>query len=129
MSLWFKIGILLILISVVAFVLAAMPSWFYHPLGVCTGSTVTIRDCKGYNSWSGIFSDIGEITLIGGMVTIVLGLWHQHNCHVAGCPWLCWHVHPDHGHPVCKKHHPHHEAGAGDHTHVLTADGLEEVKR
>ena len=30
----------------------------------------------------------------------------KHNCHVNRCWRLAWHPHPDHGHPVCKKHHP-----------------------
>ena len=30
----------------------------------------------------------------------------KHNCHVRRCWRLAWHPHPDHGHPVCRRHHP-----------------------
>lgn len=62
---------------------------------------------NGYQWHSGIGSDWGEYTVAAAAITMVLGFWHQHNCHVHRCPRLKWHVHPDHGHPVCKKHHPH----------------------
>lgn len=64
---------------------------FFHPLRFW-----------GYQFWSGIGSDISEITLLG----FALAFWRQHNCHVHRCWRLQWHAHPDHGHPVCKKHHP-----------------------
>lgn len=55
----------------------------------------------GYNFWSGIGS--GSPLLLGA------GLWwRHHNCHVHGCWRLQWHAHPDHGHPVCRRHHPDH---------------------
>ncbi|HWF25192.1 MAG TPA: hypothetical protein VG275_07085 [Solirubrobacteraceae bacterium] len=45
---------------------------------------------------------------------IVLSAWgyaavwlRRHNCHEPRCWRLQWHVHPDHGHPVCRHHHPH----------------------
>jgi hypothetical protein len=62
---------------------------------------------QGYQFWSGIGSDIGEITLIG------LGFaWlHHHNCYERGCWRVQWHPHPVHGHPVCKRHHPDYSKG------------------
>lgn len=39
---------------------------------------------KWYGFWSGFGSDIGEVVLIGGLITIV----RHHNCHVSGC----WHL-------------------------------------
>jgi hypothetical protein len=56
----------------------------------------------GYQFWSGIGSDVGELTLLTAFV-----LWlRQRNCHVYRCWRLSWHPHPGHGHPVCKHHHP-----------------------
>lgn len=61
----------------------------------------------GTNLYGGIGSDLTEITIIGAIVAA-----YQHRqCHVTGCHRLSWHPHPEHGHPVCKKHHP--ETGAG----------------
>jgi hypothetical protein len=57
----------------------------------------------GYNFVSGPLADI---TLITAFVS-TLYLWlRKHNCHVQGCWRLESHPRPDHGHPVCKKHHP-----------------------
>lgn len=81
-------------------------SYLLHPLGYCVGSHAQVRDCLGYNFWSGIGSDVGELAIVGGLLTIVLGFWHHHNCHVKGCYRLHWHPDPVTGHPVCKKHHP-----------------------
>lgn len=55
---------------------------------------------EGYNFWSGIGSG-------SPLIALFIVQWKKHNCHVAWCPRLQWHTHPDHGHPVCKKHHPH----------------------
>ena len=57
----------------------------------------------GYNFVSGPLADITLVTAFGA----TLYLWlRKHNCHVHRCWRLAWHPHPDHGHPVCKKHHP-----------------------
>ena len=72
--------------------------WLWHPL---LG--------PGYQFWSGIASDIGEITLLGA-----IGMWWTtHNCHVHKCWRLSWHTHPISMHPVCKKHHPEHPSNGG----------------
>ena len=71
--------------------LASVHSWLHWP------------DNGGYNFISGPLADI---TLLTGFVTATLLWWRKHNCHVRGCWRLEWHVHPDNGHPVCKKHHP-----------------------
>jgi hypothetical protein len=55
----------------------------------------------GYQFWSGIGS--------GSPLLVPFALWwRRHNCHVHRCWRLQWHVHPKHGHPVCRKHHPAH---------------------
>ena len=72
--------------------------WLWHPLAG-----------PGYQFWSGIGSDLGEITLVGGFV----GLYLHHTCHMYGCLRPAWHPDPESGHPVCKRHHPHHPRGGG----------------
>lgn len=79
-------------------------SLFLHPLGYCSGTPGQVDACRGYNFWSGIFSDA---TIFTGFVAVMLAWWRTHNCHVHGCYRLLWHTHPVHGHPVCKHHHPH----------------------
>lgn len=65
-----------------------MSWWFFHPLSGL-----------GYQFWSGIGSDLSEITLLG----MVAGWWFHHNCHERGC----WKIgHPDQtGKVVCRRHH------------------------
>jgi hypothetical protein len=57
---------------------------------------------SGYQFWSGIGSDIGEVVIIGGLY----GLLRKHNCHAKGC----WRIgrHPVDGtnYIVCRRHHP-----------------------
>lgn len=57
---------------------------------------------NGYWFYSGIFGGSGFFAFIG----LLLAWWRTHNCHVHRCLRLQWHQHPDHGHPVCKRHHP-----------------------
>jgi hypothetical protein len=73
--------------------LLGLPRWFHWP------------DHGGYNFVSGPLADI---TLATAFLSWLLLFWHKHNCHVHRCLRLSWHPHPDHGHPVCKKHFPHH---------------------
>ena len=54
---------------------------------------------SGYQFYSGIGSDLGEVTLIFA----VAGWWHHVNCIEKGC-WRKGHKDPEHGHPVCRKH-------------------------
>lgn len=75
-----------------------------------------------YGFWSGIGSDIGEVTIIGGAVM----LYRHHNCHVEGCLRLG--KYPVEGTPyvVCKRHHP----GMPEHityAHILDAKGAGHV--
>ena len=55
---------------------------------------------NGYQFWSGIGSDFGELTIITGGVL----LFRHRNCHVKGC-WRLGHTDPEHGHPACRRHH------------------------
>jgi hypothetical protein len=62
------------------------------------------RATVGYEFWSGIGSDVGELTILG----LVAVWWRTHNCHIHRCGRISWHPHPVHGHPVCRKHYPNH---------------------
>lgn len=82
----------------------AAVSFLLHPLGYCSGTPGQVSACRGYNFWSGIFSDA---TIFTGFVAVLGAFWRTHNCHVHRCWRLLWHTHPVHGHPVCRHHHPH----------------------
>jgi hypothetical protein len=81
-------------------------NWFWHPEGICSGSAGMVQQCKGYNFWSGIGADIGEITLIVSIISGVLWFRRHYQCHeetcskigmhhVRGTPFrTCWHHHP-----------------------------------
>lgn len=73
-----------------------IPDWFWHPLAG-----------KGYQFWSGIGSDLGEYTIALALIGGLVRSYRQHVCHVETCHRLAWHPDPGHGHPVCKRHHPH----------------------
>ena len=124
---WLTVALLSV--AVIAWLLSIAPSWLYHPLGYCTGNTISVRDCKGYNSWSGSFSDISEVSLLLGIITGFLTahrFLHSHfECHsgvchrlgfhrVEGTPFrTCWHDHPvlgrheKHGVPLVHIHAEH----------------------
>jgi hypothetical protein len=76
--------------------------WFWHPL----------RNGPGYNFWSGIAGCF--LFSIPGWIAAAVIWIRSRNCHVYGCWRLQWYEHPDHGHPVCRKHHPDGQ-GRGDH--------------
>ena len=60
-----------------------------------------------YSFYSGVGSDIAELSLLGG----VIGILRKHNCETHGCPRLGRHewIDPLTGlrHVLCRKHHPH----------------------
>jgi hypothetical protein len=53
-----------------------------------------------YGFWSGFGSDIGEVSLLGALITTA----RHKNCHVKGCLRL-GHIDPAVAAPACKKHH------------------------
>ena len=61
----------------------------------------------GYQFWSGIGSDLGELTIVAAIATPAIMFYRRNNCHVKRCWRLQWHRHPETGHPVCHHHHPH----------------------
>lgn len=74
-------------------------NWLTHALGLDNGSGPI------YLAWSGAGADLGELAIIGGLVTH----YRRMTCHV-DTPRFCWRpgVHPVAGTPykTCKKHHP-----------------------
>jgi hypothetical protein len=87
-------------LALLVYAIVGASGWLAHPLGSCTGSAALVVRCKGYNFWSGIGSDLGEITLL----TAVLATYWHHTCNVGRC-WrlgrfahgplkLCAHHHP-----------------------------------
>jgi hypothetical protein len=73
-------------------------NWFLHFIGVRWGGPTS----DAYNLWSGFGSDLGEVTILAGLIA----MYRKHNCHTKGC----WRIakHPVEGTPyiVCKKCHP-----------------------
>lgn len=71
--------------------------WFQHAF-----STYIIHPLRGdgYQWWSGVGSDLGELTL----VVAILGTYKHHACHEKGC-WRLGHRHPEHGLPTCHRHY------------------------
>lgn len=56
----------------------------------------------GYQFWSGVGSDVGELTLLGGVLALVKHL----NCDSPRCPRYGPHRTADGHHRLCRKHHP-----------------------
>ncbi len=56
----------------------------------------------GYQFWSGIGSDIGEVAILGGVITLARHV----NCHVKGCWRLGGHAVEGTPFRTCRKHHP-----------------------
>lgn len=70
--------------------------WLLHFLGLDSASG------PAYLAWSGALSDLGELTLIGGLAAV----YRRHACHSKGC----WRIgkYPVDGTPytVCARCHP-----------------------
>lgn len=114
--------------------MALLPNYTWHPLGQCTAASSNkliaaheIMRCKSYNLWSGILSDVGEVTLITAILLTAwrcYRLWRKHTeCHVATCKN---HGFPVHGTPyrACHEHHPATEHADGEPitaSHIATA--------
>lgn len=86
--------------------------YLLHPIGNCTGLSkhLTLL-CRGYNFYSGIGSDLQEVTLLVMAISGAIVVWKfwrhwkkLHECHLETCHRIAFHPHPVHGHPVCKPH-------------------------
>lgn len=79
-----------------------------HWLAYMTGSLNTSGAPPNYNFWSGFGSDLGEATLLGGL----LAVYKRHNCHTAWCWRFGHHDFTDDAtglvHRLCRRHHPQH---------------------
>ena len=75
---------------------------FQHWLAYMTGSLNTSGAPPNYNFWSGFGSDLGEVAIIGGLLTAA----RRWNCEVHGCWRLGRHQVEGTGHRVCRRHHP-----------------------
>ena len=88
-----------------------MIGWLLHWLAVHTG---TINESGPYYGfWSGFGSDIGEVTIIAGLIAV----YKKHNCEVHRC-WRLGRHQTAAGHMVCRRHSP---TGAPSHHDVLDA--------
>jgi hypothetical protein len=103
-----------------AILFAIFRSTVWHWIEVDTG---TINEPGPYYGfWSGFGSDLGEATLVAGL----LAVFRHHNCHVRGCARL---GRPVDGTPylACPKHHPTHKGAkrgvAADTIHRAHATG------
>lgn len=79
-----------------------------HWIAYMTGSQNTSGSPPNYNFWSGFGSDIAEVTIIIGLISV----YKKHNCHLRWCWRLAHHKLAD---PVtgieymlCRSHHPDH---------------------
>jgi hypothetical protein len=89
------VGIVLVFIGL-AWLLLWWPTIQPHWLAVHTG---TVNEAGPYYGFfSGFGSDIGEVTILGGVITIYRG----HNCHTKGCWRVGVHTTPT-GYKLCKK--------------------------
>ena len=74
-----------------------------------------------YGFFSGFGSDIGEVAIVGGLISI----YRRHNCEVHGC-WLLGRHQTAAGHRVCRRHHPDEHLSAAQvlehHERALAAD-------
>ena len=86
--------------------------WWWHPLqhwlAYMTGSLNSSGTPPNYNFWSGFGSDLGEVTIVGGM----LAIYRKHNCHSRWCWRFGHHDFTDEAtgltFRLCRKCHPAH---------------------
>ena len=97
-----KLGAAIVIILVLAVIFAIWRDFYFHWFEVHSG---TVNETGTYYAfWSGFGSDVGEATIVVGIVAA----WRHHNCHVKGCPRLGRPV-PGTPYVACPRHHPAHE--------------------
>lgn len=78
-------------------------SWLHHVLHWLAVHTGTVNEPGPYYGFfSGFGSDLGEVTLLVGLVTALRHL----NCAAPGCPRIGKHSTADGTHRLCRRHHP-----------------------
>lgn len=101
--------LLWVLAAVIAVLTAAVVAWQVTGFGlgwwleVHLGIVNESGPYYGFSSGSG--SDIGEVVIIGGLVTITAGLWKRFNCHNERCWRLGIHRIAGGAYVVCRRHH------------------------
>jgi hypothetical protein len=93
--------------------------YLLHPYGLCLGTPHQQMLCKGYNSYSGALSDIGELGILTSVIAGITIFWKKHNCHTHRCLRLSWHYDAD-NHPVCKPHSDEHPKQPGRVARLIT---------
>lgn len=61
-----------------------------------------VQRSNGYQWWSGMGANFGEVTVIGLGITA----WRHINCAAPRCPRRGTHPTADGQHKLCRKHHP-----------------------
>lgn len=90
-------------------------SWWHWLIVHLSQETGTSNaSSRAYDFWSGFGSDLGEVALVGGIVSLV----RQKNCHVHHCLRLGKHNVDGTPFVVCAKHHP--DVPGKVHVHHLT---------
>jgi hypothetical protein len=106
-----------ILPVIVLWGITALVIWYHswqHWLSHGTGSYDTPGVAHHYNFFSGSGSDLGYVTILGGLVTIIWHIYSAHNCHdpEGWLPWGCWRIGKYQAaggqFKLCYKHHPDH---------------------
>jgi hypothetical protein len=72
-----------------------MLNWLFWLFGLGNGSS------SQYLFWSGIGSDLTELAIVGGLITMV----RPRNCEIHRC-WRLGRHQSAAGHRLCRKHHP-----------------------
>lgn len=89
---------LLLLVLVIVALAFAIHGWHWLMVHLSEETGTSSSASRSYNFFSGFGSDLGEVTLVVGLVTILQHL----NCHQPGC-WRLGHPTPK-GYKLCKKH-------------------------
>jgi hypothetical protein len=58
-----------------------------------------------YLFWSGSGSDLGELSIVIAIFSLLYAMLRKHNCEVHGC-WRIGRHDTAAGHTVCRRHHP-----------------------
>jgi hypothetical protein len=93
---------------------------FLHWLAVHTGTVNESGPYYGF--WSGFGSDLGELTLVGAIMTSTYHAARANNCEQHRC-WRIGRHKTAAGHRVCRKHHPEDHLTAED-IHAAHAEAL-----
>jgi hypothetical protein len=102
LSLRLKLTVLGVLVVAVAVVLGVWHDFYFHWFEVHSGTVNESGPYYGF--WSGFGSDLGEATILVGIVAT----WRHHSCHVRGCARIGRQV-PGTPYLACPRHHPEHQ--------------------